>query len=423
MLTFNLGPRPIGGDEKLDMFSGVFVPTCLNVLSILMFLRFGFILGQAGVLGIMAMLIASYAINLITTFSLSAIASNGTVRGGGAYYLISRSLGPEFGGSIGVVFYLGFVFNTGLNAVGLIDCIKLNFGKISGNWAHVMPEGQWYMYLWATLVLLLCTAICLAGSALFARASNGLLVVLLLATLSIPFSALVVAPFEDRSQGIQFTGLSWATFLGNLKPQLTKGAAGSQMNTKETFQDLFGILFPATGGIFAGASMSGDLKNPSRSIPKGTLFGLALTFALYTLVILAMAATITRASFLRNANVIQETNISGLVILAGEFASTSFSVLMGVIGSAKLLQALARDNLLPGFSIFGQGTKKGDEPVYAIIITYLVAQVTMLCGKFNISRITFTYLKDLGTYTRCLSVVLPYSQRIMAMRGDIQNNP
>jgi potassium/chloride transporter 9 len=98
-----LGPRPVGGDEKLGLFSGVYVPTCLNVLSILMFLRFGFILGQGGFLGIMGMLIASYAINLITTFSLSAIASNGTVRGGGAYYLISRSLGPEFGGSIGIV--------------------------------------------------------------------------------------------------------------------------------------------------------------------------------------------------------------------------------------------------------------------------------------------------------------------------------
>jgi potassium/chloride transporter 9 len=97
-----LGPRPVGGDEKLGMYSGVYVPTCLNVLSILMFLRFGFILGQGGVYGIMGMLVASYVINLITTFSLSAIASNGTVRGGGAYYLISRSLGPEFGGSIGV---------------------------------------------------------------------------------------------------------------------------------------------------------------------------------------------------------------------------------------------------------------------------------------------------------------------------------
>lgn len=349
--------------------------------------------GQSGFLGIMGMLIASYAINLITTFSLSAIASNGTVRGGGAYYLISRSLGPEFGGSIGIVFYLGFVFNTSMNAIGLIDCITLNFGKKGGNWAQILPEGQWFSYLWATMVLVLCTVICLAGSSIFARASNGLLVILLLSTLSIPFSALVVTPFESRKLGIEYTGLSWATFQGNLKPMFTRGAAGSQLHGKETFQDLFGILFPATGGIFAGASMSGDLRNPSKSIPKGTLYGLATTFVLYTLVILAMAATITRASFIRNANIIQDTNVSGIVILAGELASSLFSTLMGVIGSAKLLQALARDNLLPGFWIFAQGTKKGDEPTHAIIMTYIVAQVTMLSDLNQIaSFVTMTYL-------------------------------
>lgn len=391
-----LGPRPIGGNKKLGTFSGVFVPTCLNVLSILMFLRFGFILGQGGVVGIMGMLIISYIINLITTFSLSAIASNGTVRGGGAYYLISRSLGPEFGGSIGIIFYLGFVFNTGLNAVGLIDCIKSNFGTVSGNWYHILPEGRWCEYLWATIVLLTCTAICLAGSSIFARASNGLLVVLLISTLSIPFTALVMSPWESRELGIQYTGLSLTTFRGNLMPQLTKGAAGSQLKTKETFQDLFGILFPATGGIFAGASMSGDLKHPSKAIPKGTLYGLGLTFVTYTLVILAMAATITRASFLKNVNVIQDTNISGVVVLAGEFASSFFSTLMGVIGSAKLLQALARDKLLPGFTIFSQGTAKGDEPTYAIFITYLVAQVVMLADINQIaSFVTMTYLVSL----------------------------
>jgi len=388
-----LGPRPIGGTEKLGMFSGVYVPTCLNVLSILMFLRFGFILGQGGVFGIMGMLIAAYAINLITTFSLSAIASNGTVRGGGAYYLISRSLGPEFGGSIGVVFYLGFVFNTGLNAVGLIDCVKLNFGTSTGNWANILPESQWYLYLWSTLVLVLCTAICLAGSSIFARASNFLLVILILSTLSIPLSAIIVSPYESPRLGIEYTGLSVQTFMGNLWPRLTKGAAGSQLKGKENFQDLFGILFPATGGIFAGASMSGDLKNPSKSIPKGTLYGLGTTFVLYTLVIFAMATTITRESFIRNANVIQDTNFSGLVILAGEFASGFFSTLMGVIGSAKLLQALARDNLIPGFRIFGQGTKKGDEPTYAIFMTYLVAQLTMLCDLNQIASFTtMTYL-------------------------------
>ncbi|EXJ96485.1 hypothetical protein A1O1_01611 [Capronia coronata CBS 617.96] len=386
-------PRPVGGTEKLGTFSGVFVPTSLNVLSILMFIRFGFILGQSGVVGMLAMLVAAYLIDLVTTLSISAVASNGVVRGGGAYYLISRSLGPEFGGAIGLVSYMGFVFNTGMNAVGLIDCLNYNFGSVSGNWANTLPEGGWWQYLWSTVVVLTCVVICLAGSTIFARASNGLLFILLVATFSIPFSALVMKPFEATKQYTHFTGLSLDTLKANLMPHFTRGAAGSQLRSKENYQDLFGILFPATGGILAGASMSGDLKNPSKSIPRGTLTGLALTFISYALVIVAMAASITRESFYRNANVVQDTNISGVLILAGEIATTFFSVLMGIIGPAKQLQAIARDNVIPGLSIFGQGTKKNDEPIYAIFFTFAVAQATLLLDINRIaSLITMTYL-------------------------------
>ena len=255
-------PRPVGGTSKLGTFSGVFVPTVLNVLSILLFLRFGMILGQSGLLGMLAMLCVAYLMNLVTTLSISAIATNGTVRGGGAYYLISRSLGPEFGGSIGIVFYMGFVFNTGMNAVGLIDCLKQNFGVDSGNWAKLMPEGFAWQYLGGTVVLLVCTMVCLAGSSIFARASNGLLIVLLLATFSIPASSILLRPFRDSQLYVHFTGWSVDTLRNNLLPRFTKNAAGSDIHGKENFQDLFGILYPATAGIFAGASMSGDLKHP-----------------------------------------------------------------------------------------------------------------------------------------------------------------
>lgn len=194
---------------------------------------------------------ACYAINLLTTMSISAIATNGTVRGGGAYYLISRSLGPEFGGSIGIVFYLGLVFNTSLNAVGLVDCFIENFGTRDGSWAHWMREGFWWQFLWSTLVLLICTGICFAGSGIFARCSNGLLVLLLIATFSIPVSALVVGPFSDPSNGITYTGLSLDTLRKNLMPQFKGGVAGSVGKHRPNFQDMFGVLFPATGGIFA----------------------------------------------------------------------------------------------------------------------------------------------------------------------------
>ncbi|KAF4538551.1 Cation chloride cotransporter [Lasiodiplodia theobromae] len=383
----------IDAPAKLGTFAGVFVPTTLNVLSILMFLRFGFILGQSGVLGMMGMLLACYAINFLTTLSISAIATNGTVRGGGAYYLISRSLGPEFGGSIGIVFYLGCVLNTGMNAVGLVTCFVQNFGSSRGSWGNWLPDDFWSQYLWATVVLAVCTVICLAGSSLFARCSNALLVILLVATFSIPVSTLFLPPFSNPKLGIEYTGLSLETLRGNLLPKLTKGAAGSELKGRETWQDLFGILFPATGGIFAGASMSGDLKAPSKSIPSGTLYGLALTFAAYTVVIISMAASITRVSLYNNENVIQAVNISGTLVLLGEFASTFFSTLMGVIGSAKLLQALARDKLIPGLSTFAQGTKGAHEPILAIGLTYVLSQLTMLADINQIaSLVTMAYL-------------------------------
>ncbi|KAF2854559.1 cation chloride cotransporter-like protein [Plenodomus tracheiphilus IPT5] len=386
-------PRPVGGTEKLGTFAGVFVPVTLNVLSILMFLRFGFLLGQAGLVGMMGMLIAGYLINLLTTSSISAIATNGTVRGGGAYYLISRSLGPEFGGSIGIVYYLGSVFNTSLNAVGLVDCLIENFGTHGGDMAQWLPQSYWWQFFWATLVLAACTFVCLAGSGLFARCSNGLLVILLVAIVSIPLSAAAQQPFVNLQEDIVFTGFSMVTLRQNLLPHFTKGAAGSAGKHRESFQDLFGVLFPATGGILAGASMSGDLKHPSKAIPKGTLYGVGLTFILYTVVIFAMAASIARETFYNNTNVIQLTNLSPVIILSGEIATSLFSVLMGVIGSAKLLQALARDRLIPGLSLFGQGTERSDEPIYAILVTYIIAQITMFADINQIaSFITMTYL-------------------------------
>lgn len=130
-------------------------------------------------------------------------------------------------------------------------------------------------------------------------------------------------------------------------------------------------------GIFAGASMSGDLKSPSTSIPVGTLWAILTTFSAYLLVILSLAASTSHGSLLRDKDVIQDISLYAPTILAGEVAVTFFSALMGVIGASKLMQALARDKLFPGFSVFGKGLKKSDEPVAAIFLTYFIAQLAL----------------------------------------------
>ncbi|OAA54295.1 k-cl co-transporter [Niveomyces insectorum RCEF 264] len=358
--------------HKLGVVSGVYVPVCLSILSILMFLRFGLILGQIGLLGMLGLLVVSYLVDFITTLSLSAVASNGEVKGGGTYYLISRSLGPEFGGSIGLLFYLSQVLNTALNVVGLIDCLDLSFGAL-------VPHGYWWGYGAQTVVLVVCTLLCLAGSALFAKASNALLVVLTVATLSIPLTALVRRPFADPAHGIEFTGLRLATLRSNLLPHAGDGFTFTGL---DTFRDLFGILFPATSGIFAGASMSGDLRNPSKAIPAGTLWAMGSTFAVYLVVVLSLAASTAHVSLLTQPNIIMETSLWSPLVLAGECAVTFFSALMGLIGAAKLMQALGRDKLLPGLSVFAWGTAKNDEPLVALLMTYAIAQLALF-GNLN----------------------------------------
>ncbi|KAI1214849.1 amino acid permease-domain-containing protein [Annulohypoxylon truncatum] len=367
------GPAPPSKKVKLSLVAGVFVPVVLNIISILMFLRFGKIMGRIGLLGMLGLLVVAYIVDFITTLSLSAIASNGEVKGGGAYYLISRSLGPEFGGSIGILFYLAQVVNTSLNIVGLIDCLKLNLGSI-------VPHGYWESYAMQTAALVICTGLSLAGRALFVQASGVLLIILIVAIISVPISTIARSPFKDDIIGIEFTGWSLDTMRSNLYPH----AAGPTYRGLETFRELFGILFSATSGIFAGASMSGDLRNPSKAIPKGTLWAMVATFVLYLVVILSMASSITHPSFLRDTNIISTTSLWSPVILAGECATTFFSALMGIVGGAKLLQALGRDRLLPGLFVFGKGNKR-DDPILAVLVTYIIAQVALFADLNQIA--------------------------------------
>ncbi|GCE98474.1 vacuolar cation-chloride cotransporter 1 [Zygosaccharomyces mellis] len=376
--------------DKLGTYDGVFVPTALNVLSILMFLRFGFLLGQLGIILALGFLLLSYAINLLTTLSISAISTNGTVRGGGAYYMISRSLGPEFGGSIGLVFFLGQVLNGGMNAVGVIEPILYNFGSSlpyeppAAIW-EILPRGRWVEFGYATVILLICLGVALIGSQTVSRAGNFLFCILAASTASIPISTLIMQPFQHGD--MVYTGPSWETFKGNLLPHLTKGAAGSLLKGKETFNDLFGIMFPATAGIFAGAGMSSELRKPSKSIPKGTLWGLLFTFICYTFVAISMAFSIPRQTFQRDVQVIQSVSAGPWIILMGELATSLFSTIMGLVGAAYVLEAIANDSIIPGISIFHK------KPLAALLFTWILTQ---LCLFLNVNKIavfiTMTFL-------------------------------
>ena len=384
--------------RKLGTWDGVFMPVTLNVLGIILFLRFGFILGQAGLIGALALLVGSYAIDTLTVLSLNAISTNGQVRGGGAYYLISRSLGPEFGGSIGLVFFFGQAFNAAMNTLGCVEILVNAFGESRG-YMTFMPEGSPFLYLYGTITLWMCTFVCLFGSSLFTRATLMLAIILSLAILSIPLSSFLVEPFEDSTRSVYYSGWNWITLAENMWPNFTSGAAGSStMPGKENWRSVFGVLFPAVCGILAGSSMSGDLRKPSKSIPKGTNWALIFTFGIYALCFVVLAATVPRESFYTNVMIVEAISRWPSIVLMGELASCVFSALMGVMGCAKILQAIARDDLLPFLAPFAQGTAHADVPTYAVMFTALLCQCVLLLDSINLiaQLVTMTTLLTFG---------------------------
>ncbi|ORZ24952.1 amino acid permease-domain-containing protein [Lobosporangium transversale] len=380
---------------KLGTISGVFVPCVLSIWGIILFLRFGFIIGQAGIMGTLAMFVVGYAINVFTAMSLSAISTNGTVRGGGVYYLLSRSLGPEFGGSIGLIYFLCTVVGCGMNVLGFVEPLIANFGETSGTVYRVLPESSLWGFIYGTILLVSCTLISLVGAKLFARSSLVLAVIILLSTLSIFISFAIVPPFSHLERNIVYTGFTWETLQENMWPKFT--SANGPEGVKQSFQTVFGVLFPACIGILAGASMSGDLEDPSKSIPKGTLWAVASTFCVYTSIVILMGGSISRTSMHTDLSILQDVSISPLCIASGALAASIFATLSCVIGAAKILQAIARDNLLPLLSLFGQGTPKTDEPTLAVLLTYVLCQFCLFLTDMN-AIATFVSLITLLTY-------------------------
>ncbi|KAJ2330566.1 hypothetical protein GGH91_006633, partial [Coemansia sp. RSA 2671] len=242
--------------RKLGTWDGVFLPVMLSIWGILVFVRMGYFLGQIGIIGTIASFVCGYLVTTMTTLSISAISTNGTVKGGGPYYMLSRSLGPEFGGSIGLMFYAGTLLSGVLNAVAFVEPLMSNFGRTGGDITHTFPEGERWHILYSSILLVFCTVVCLTGAQVFAKASTVLSTFIIASTAMILASFVFQQPFIDEEKAIHYTSWSLATFKENLWPELAPIKEG---RPSETFGSVLGVLFPACIGVMAGASMSSAL--------------------------------------------------------------------------------------------------------------------------------------------------------------------
>ena len=330
-------------------FGGVFTPCVLTILGVIMFLRSGYVVGRAGVFYALFIVVASTVITLLTSLSLSAIATNTRVKGGGAYYLISRSLGVEFGGAIGLVFYLAQAISVAMYVIGFTEAL-----------VGSLPTGGLSFAEVATVTNVLVFLCVLIGAGWTIKVQYVILVILGTSLLSFYLGA--------------FDSFSVVTLQANLVPHFQPG---------EGFFAMFALFFPAVTGIMAGANMSGDLRAPARSIPRGTLAAVAVTAVVYLSQAVLLGAARPHETLTGNNLVLADIARWPVLITAGVFAATLSSALGSMMGAPRILQAFARDNVFGWLRGFAVGSGSRGEPRRAIVLTFLISQTCVLLADLD----------------------------------------
>lgn len=327
----------------------MFTPCVLTILGVIMFLRFGFVVGQAGLLYALLIVAVSKVITGLTSLSLSAIATNTRVKGGGAYFLISRSLGVEFGGAIGLVFFLAQAISVAMYVIGFAEAFV---GSI--------PTVDVSMTTVATITNIGVFVCVLIGAGWTIKLQYFILAVL---------AAAIVSFVVGSGQAFDVT-----TLQANLKPDFSGG---------ESLFTMFALFFPAVTGIMAGANMSGDLRDPARSLPRGTLAAVFVTAVIYLSMAVLMAGARPSAQLKENSLIAAEIASWPLLITAGVFAATLSSALGSMMGAPRILQAFARDNVFGWLQPFSSGSGKSNEPRRAVCLTFVISQVCILSADLN----------------------------------------
>jgi amino acid transporter len=351
--------------RKFGTFGGVFTPSTLTILGVILFLRYDTVIGNAGLLGALLVLVLAKLFTTITTFSLSAIATNMKVKGGGSYYLISRSLGVEFGGVIAVFFYIAMALSVAMYVVGFTEAVIFAFPSFELSFTAI-----------ATITNIVVFVFVYIGAGWTIKVQYFILAIVLLAIGSFAYGAWNNAALETLSQ--------------NLQPKWTDN---------HTLLTIFALFFPAVTGIQAGVNMSGDLKDPSKSIPRGTFAAIGFTFVIYAGIAVLMASSTARELMVGNTIVMADQAVYAPLVYAGVIAATLSSALGSMMGAPRVLQAFAKDNLFKRLKYFAEGSGISNEPRRAIVITFLITQIGVLMGNLDTIApvITMFFILTYGT--------------------------
>lgn len=326
---------------RYGTFLGVFTPSVLTILGAIMFLRFGWVVGNAGLVHTLVIVALANVITMVTALSVSSLATSQRVGVGGAYYLVSRSLGLEMGGAIGLPLYLSQAVSITLYCFALGEALQFIWPGLHVQWVAA-----------AFVVLVTWGA---SKSTKFALKAQGFILI---------------------AVGLSVVSLAMGADWGG---EVVVPAANYISENTTGFWSTFAVFFPAVTGILTGLSLSGDLRDPERSLPLGTLSAVAVGFVIYLIVPLALSLHGDPEALRNDPLVWMKVAAFPVLILPGLITAILSSALGSVLAAPRTLQALSDDAVLPGFL----GKLKDGEPKFATLVSGAVALAAVALGDLN----------------------------------------
>lgn len=326
--------------KTFGTFGGVFTPTTLTILGIIMYIRLPWVVGNAGIIGALAIVILSVIITFTTALSISSITTNVRIGAGGAFSVISQSLGLEIGGAIGIPFYMAQAIAVAMYVFGFREGLQ------------TMLPGYNPLLL-DLMVFLLIMTIAFISTNFAIKIQYIILAITALSLISI-YGTLF---FNELNFNLEWFG----TYPGS--PDNNFGGS--------SFWTVFAVFFPALTGVMAGANMSGDLTDPRKSIPRGTISAVIITSIIYISLIFVAGLLATPEDLVKDYNIFINRSIFPPIVLAGLLGATLSSALGSFVGAPRILFALGEKNILPKSNIIAKISNRG-EPVNSMFITAII---------------------------------------------------
>ncbi|KAH8345203.1 hypothetical protein KR059_008516 [Drosophila kikkawai] len=371
-------------------WDGVFTSCLINVFGVIVFLRSGWIVAQAGILNAVLIIFCTVVIALVSVLSAIGICERCRVESGGVYFLIAHTLGSRFGGALGLLYCFGQAVGCALNVMGFGESMAGLVG-LEGN--------KWAIRGFATAAVLLLGCINVAGVKWVIKLQFILLMILLISALDFMVGSFIT---EDK-HGVD----GWVTgnFVENLWPKYEDGYSWFRV---------FGVFFPTVTGVLSGINMSGDLRAPSTDIPNGTLAAFGTSTFLYLVFVLFLGATCQRPILYTDFMISVKVSAVHFLLLAGIYVSSMSSCLGAMYGTPRVLQSIAKESVIPGIDVLGKGRGPNKVPLYAMAIVALVTVTFIIVGDINFLAPIVT-MPFLLTYA-CID----YAYFALAQTFDIQ---